>query len=292
MSTKIAIFGNDHQKEEQIRKIVEALMKHDVEIFLEESFHDYLCSTYNIFCNTGGIIKGRDFHTDLVISIGGDGTFLRTAAKIGNKQIPILGVNTGRLGFLADTPYNDFDKALNEIFDNKYKVEDRTQLRVEIAHVLDEDSYIALNEVAILKQDSASMINVSITVNGDFLTNYEADGLLISTPTGSTAYAMSIGGPILSPTLSSFILSPIASHTLTSRPLLIDDNSNLSLKIKSRNDHYLLSLDGRSTILPTDVEFKVRKASYPLKVIRREGQNFYKTLRNKLMWGADPRENK
>lgn len=286
---RIAIFGSHYQKEDQVKKIVHTLLEKDVELFMEESFYHYLCSEYKLSFEIGGLIKDRNFHTDLVISIGGDGTFLRTAAKIGNKQIPILGVNTGRLGFLADTSYQDFGEALQEIFDQKYIIEERTQLRVEIEHPLDEDSYIALNEVAILKQDTASMINVEVTVNDEFLTNYEADGLLISTPTGSTAYAMSVGGPILSPTLSTFVLSPVAPHALTFRPLLIDDDSEIKIKVNSRSDHFLLSLDGRSTVLSTDMKFKVRKTSYPLKLVRREGQTFYKTLRDKLMWGADPR---
>lgn len=287
---KIAIFGNTYQKEDQIREIARVLMKYDVEIYLEEAFRDYLCSEYNLFCSTGDIIKGRDFHTDLVISIGGDGTFLRSSAKIGNKKIPILGVNTGRLGFLADTSYNDFELALQEILEGRYRIEERSQLRVEIAHPLSGNSYIALNEVAILKQDTASMINVNVHVNDEFLANYEADGMLVATPTGSTAYALSVGGPILSPTLSSFILTPVASHSLTSRPLLIDDNSLIQLRVNSRSNHFLLSLDGRSTILSTDVEFKIRKASYPLRIVRREGQTFYQTLRNKLKWESNPRD--
>lgn len=287
---KIAIFGNTYQKEDQIREIARVLMKYDVEIYLEEAFRDYLCSEYNLFCSTGGIIKGRDFHTDLVISIGGDGTFLRSSAKIGNKKIPILGVNTGRLGFLADTSYNDFELALQEILEGRYRIEERSQLRVEIGHPLSGNSYIALNEVAILKQDTASMINVNVQVNNEFLANFEADGMLVATPTGSTAYALSVGGPILSPTLSSFILTPVASHSLTSRPLLIDDNSLIKLKVNSRSNHFLLSLDGRSTILSTDVEFKIRKASYPLRIVRREGQTFYQTLRNKLKWESNPRD--
>lgn len=289
---RIAIFGSSFQKEEQIKKVVDALKKHDAEIFLEESFHQYLCSTYDLFCNTGGIIKGNDFETDFVVSIGGDGTFLRSAAKIEDKEIPILGINTGRLGFLADTSYNDFETALKEIFEGKYKIEDRTLLQVQLDQPLANSAYTALNEVAILKQDSASMITVNVTIDGEFLTGYEADGLLVSTPTGSTAYAMSVGGPILSPTISSFILTPVASHSLTSRPLVVDDNSELEISVESRNGSYLLSLDGVSTVLSTDVKFKIKKAPHALKVVKREGQTFYKTLRNKLMWGADPRNQK
>lgn len=289
---KIAIFGSSFQKEEQIKKVVDALKKNGAEIFLEEKFHQYLCSCYNLHCNTGGIIHGKDFEADMVVSIGGDGTFLRSAAKIGNKQIPILGINAGRLGFLADTSYNDFEIALNQIFEKKYKIEDRTLLQVEIDHPLEGETYTALNEIAILKQDTASMITVNVTIDGEFLTEYEADGLLISTPTGSTAYAMSVGGPILAPTLSNFILTAVASHSLTSRPLVVDDKSELEITVESRSSNYLLSLDGNSTPISTAVKFKVKKAPYALKVIRREGQTFYKTLRNKLMWGTDPRNHK
>lgn len=289
---KIAVFGNNHQKEDQIKNIIETLQKNEVDVYLENSFREYLCSSYSLFCDTTKIIDEQDFDTDLVISIGGDGTFLRSAAKIGDKGIPIWGVNTGRLGFLADTYSDDFGDALLEILNRNYKIEERTRLYVEIDHNLDGESYTALNDVAILKQDSASMITVNVTINGEFLTAYEADGLLVSTPTGSTAYAMSAGGPILSPTLSNFTLTPIAPHTLTSRPLVIDDCSELFIEVESRNANYLLSLDGRSTILPTKATFKVKKAPCALKVIRRTGQNFYDTLRNKLMWGADPRSNK
>lgn len=289
---KIAIFGSNYQKEEQIRSIVETLQQYDIDIYVEASFHEYLKSSFNLFCKPAGIICEHDFETDLAISIGGDGTFLRSAAKIGDKGIPILGINAGRLGFLADTYHNDFESALKEILNGEYQIEERTRLYVEVDHPLEGESHTALNDVAILKQDSASMVSVNVSVNNEFLTVYEADGLLVSTPTGSTAYAMSVGGPILSPTLSNFTLTPIASHTLTSRPLVIDDSSELSIEVESRNNNYLLSLDGRSTILPIDTKLKIKKASCPLKVIRREGQTFYKTLRDKLMWGTNPRNNK
>lgn len=289
---KIAVFGSNHQKEEQIKRIIDSLQQYNVEVYMESSFSEYLCSAYSLSCDLGRIIDEQNFDTDLVISIGGDGTFLRSAAKIGNKGIPILGVNTGRLGFLADTYSCDFDIALKQIIEGKYSIEERTRLAVEVDQPLEGGSAKALNDVAILKQDTASMITVNVTINGEFLTAYEADGLLVSTPTGSTAYAMSAGGPILSPTLSNFTLTPIAPHTLTSRPLVIDDCSELSIEVESRNPNFLLSLDGRSTILPTHTSFKIRKATHPLRIIRREGQSFYSTLRDKLMWGADPRNGK
>lgn len=288
---KIAVFGNNYQKEDQIKTILETLRDYKIDVYMERSFLEYLNSSYSL-CNSEHILDESNIDTDMVISIGGDGTFLRTAAKIGDKEIPIWGVNTGRLGFLADTLHNDFEVALQEILANNYRVEERTRLSVEVNQSLDGDSYTALNEVAILKQDTASMITVNVTIDNEFLTAYEADGLLISTPTGSTAYAMSAGGPILSPTLSNFMLTPIAPHTLTSRPLVIDDCAELFIEVESRNVNYLLSLDGRSTILPTTTSFKVKKAPYPQKVVRRTSQSFYDTLRNKLMWGADPRTNK
>lgn len=289
---RIAIFSNNYQKEEHLKALIETIQRNDIDVYLEESFHQHLYSSSSLSCDIGKIINEDDFKTDLVISIGGDGTFLRSAAKIGDKGIPILGVNTGRLGFLADTYFYDFEAALQDILQNNYQIEERTRLSVDIDHILKDGSTTALNDVAILKQDTASMISVNVNVDNEFLTVYEADGLLISTPTGSTAYAMSVGGPILSPTLSNVTLTPIAPHTLTSRPLVIDDSCELSIEVESRTDNYLLSLDGRSTILPSDTKFKIRKATHPLKIVRRKGQTFYKTLRDKLMWGADPRNNK
>lgn len=289
---RIAIFSNNYQKEEHLKALIETIQRNDIDVYLEESFHQHLHSSSSLSCDIGKIINEDDFKTDLVISIGGDGTFLRSAAKIGDKGIPILGVNTGRLGFLADTYFYDFEAALQDILQNNYQIEERTRLSVDIDQILKDGSTTALNDVAILKQDTASMISVNVNVDNEFLTVYEADGLLISTPTGSTAYAMSVGGPILSPTLSNVTLTPIAPHTLTSRPLVIDDSCELSIEVESRTDNYLLSLDGRSTILPSDTKFKIRKATHPLKIVRRKGQTFYKTLRDKLMWGADPRNNK
>lgn len=287
---KVALFGSVHQDGGEVQKILDVLKDKKVEVLIQEKFHRFLTSSYHLSYDVGGIIEGKDFDSDLVVSIGGDGTFLRTSAKIGDKQIPILGVNAGRLGFLADTSSSDFEQVFNDILNKEYEIEDRTQLQVDIDYPLVEDAHAALNEVAILKQDSASMINVSVTVDDEFLTNYQADGLLVSTPTGSTAYAMSVGGPIMSPKLSSFLITPVAPHTLTSRPLLIGDSATLKVKVSSRSSHYLLSLDGRSTILPDDLTFNICKAPFPLKVIRRRDKSFYKTLQDKLMWGADPRE--
>lgn len=229
---------------------------------------------------------------DMALSIGGDGTFLRAAAEVGNSNIPVLGINTGRLGFLADINISDLDQTLEEIFTENYKIEERSLLRVNI----DDPSYVynrkscALNEVAILKQDTASMLTINTFVNDEFLTAYQSDGLIVATPTGSTAYALSVGGPILMPESHSFVLAPIAPHNLTSRPLVIHDKSRIRMTIESRSGSFLVSLDGQSQIFNTSAVIEVSKADYTLKVVKRTGHTFYETLRDKLMWGVDVRK--
>lgn len=287
---KIAVFGKRHQDCNQIKLILDALFASKMEIYFEEIFKEYIDSSFNNRYETKRIDCGTMNTLDLAISVGGDGTFLRTATKIGNNPIPILGVNTGRLGFLAETPWSEFTNTLKKIEAGEYNIEKRTQLKVEINAPLElNGSNIALNEVAILKQDTASMIAVHVEIDGEFLSEYEADGLLIATPTGSTAYAMSVGGPILSPSLSSFIIVPVASHSLTSRPLLVHDHVKMRFSVSSRNDNFLLSLDGRSTTLPVETTFEIKQAPYMLKVVRLKDQSFYQTIRNKLFWGTDPR---
>jgi NAD+ kinase len=230
---------------------------------------------------------------DIAVSVGGDGTFLRTAATVGDSGIPVLGINTGRLGFLAAINYADMDETLQEVMDGAYKVEERTLLKLLTDDETSLPEYFnthALNEVAILKQDTASTLSIHAYVNDDYLTSYQADGLLIATPTGSTAYSLSIGGSILSPTTPSIILSAIAPHNLTSRSLVVDDSSVISLKVDSRSHTFLVSVDGESCILDESVGIQVRKDDYTLRVVKRIGRTFYETLRDKLMWGADVRK--
>ncbi|HBC38603.1 MAG TPA: NAD kinase, partial [Porphyromonadaceae bacterium] len=187
-------------------------------------------------------------------------------------------------GFLADVNFSDLKETLHEIFTGEYEIEERSLLEIAV-----DEPNRALNEVAILKQDTASMLTIHTYINNDFLTSYQADGLVVATPTGSTAYSLSVGGPILVPSSPSFVLSPIAPHNLTSRPLIVQDDAKIKLRIESRSNSFLVSLDGQSQVCHVRTEIEVKKADYMLKVVKRKGHTFYETLRDKLMWGVDVR---
>ena len=226
---------------------------------------------------------------NLFLSLGGDGTFLHTAARVGDKGIPVLGINTGHLGFLADLSGNDIENDIQAIIEGKYKVEERTLLQVE-ADGLDGMWNYALNEVAILKQDSASMISVRTTINDEYFNTYQADGLIIATPTGSTAYALSAGGPVLVPQAANWVLAPVAPHSFTVRPLVVNDDVTISLQVSCRTGKFLLSCDGRSVQMPAEQIVTLRKAPFTIKVVKGNNHSFSQTLRNKLMWGVDKRD--
>lgn len=286
---KIGIFGSRHQKEEQIKKIFDILNDNQIEIYIQQRFYEYLQSRFKLDYPVNGIIDCEDFNVDMVFSIGGDGTFLRTASIVQKKDIPILGINTGRLGFLADVTEEELDETLNSLLQGKYRIEERTTLMLSTKNKSFDGYNYALNEVAILKQDTASMLTIHAHINDEYLTSYQADGLIVATPTGSTAYSMSVGGPIMIPSASNFILTAVAPHSLTTRPLVVPDSSVITLDIESRNDNFLISLDGRSEVLTTGTKLHIEKGHYSLKTIKRLDHTFYDTLREKLMWGADSR---
>lgn len=235
-------------------------------------------------------IVEADSPCDMALSIGGDGTFLRTAAQIGRTGIPILGINAGHLGFLADVPLAEIETALPSILQQgQYAVEYRNLLKLDIPDCQQPYQSYALNEVSVLKRDQSSMVSVSVYVDGALLNQYDADGLVIATPTGSTAYAMSAGGPILEPQSHCWVIVPIAPHTLTTRPLVIRDNCQLDIAVESRNNIYLVSTDGQTVHLTTQSRLRLTKADYQIGVVRRSDRTFYDTLRAKLMWGKDGR---
>lgn len=294
---KFALFGSmfpdrTAKAEEQIYGVCEAIKRNGGDLCLLENFFNSLppliCQRIAPLCEIKEILPA----VDMVVSVGGDGTFLRTAGTVANSGVPILGINTGRLGFLAAINYADLEVTLREVMDGKYKIEERTLLKLSTDELFPPDDFNihALNEVAILKQDTASMLSIHAYINNDYLTSYQADGLVISTPTGSTAYSLSIGGAILSPTTPSIILSAIAPHNLTSRSLVVDDSSIISLKVESRSHTFLVSVDGESRVLDESVSIQIRKDDYTLRVVKRIGHTFYETLRDKLMWGADVRK--
>lgn len=288
---KVGIFGSQYQQEKQsiIRRVFSKLTSLEAEIYVDTLFHDYLLDAFGFEPPINGLLTGDIFDLDVAISLGGDGTFLRTAARVNRQNIPILGINTGRLGFLADVGSTDVEDTLEELFKHCYKVEERILLRLETESRAYKGYNYALNEVAVLKRDTSSMITIHTSLNGEYLTSYQADGLVIATPTGSTAYSMSVNGPIILPQDNSIVLSPVAPHSLNVRPLVIPNDFEITLGVESRNRTFLISLDGRSEIFPAGIQLKVSKADYTTKVIKRYNHTFYETLREKLMWGADVR---
>lgn len=288
---KVGIFGSEYQIEKQqvIKRLFEKLESLSAEIFVDRDFYLFLTDTLNYAPPVSGILTNDEFDLDVALSLGGDGTFLRTAARVNKQDIPILGINTGRLGFLADVGIDEIEDTLDELFAHYYKVEERTLLRLHTEGRVFRGYNYALNEIAILKRDTSSMITIHTALNDEYLTSYQADGLVIATPTGSTAYSMSVNGPIILPQSKNLVLSPVAPHSLNVRPLVIPDSFTITLGVESRNKYFLIALDGRSEIFPAGIRLRVNKADYMTKVIKRHNHTFYQTLREKLMWGADTR---
>lgn len=225
---------------------------------------------------------------DYLISLGGDGTMLETVDLVREIGIPVLGVNTGRLGFLASVYKEDFTAAIDKLINKKFTIDARCLLQLcSPRNLFDLD--LALNECTLIKKDTSAMMSIDVEINGVFLNSYWADGLIIATPTGSTAYSLSCGGPLIVPTSESFILTPIAPHNLNVRPMVICSSSEISLKIRGRDKQNIISLDSRIANLQTDEEVILKKAPYNFNLINLDGQHFFNTLRNKLMWGLDKR---
>lgn len=288
---RIAIYGNQYQREHlaDVARMLDSLAKRNVWVEMEQSFYDYLCRALPAPPPVQDIVKGTDFSAALTLSIGGDGTFLRTAQWVGDKGIPILGINTGHLGYLAAVPVRSAMRMIDDIIDERCKIEERALLKLDVGgREIDEWPY-ALNEVAVLKEDTASMINVETRISGDELATYLADGVIVSTPTGSTGYNLSVGGPIVEPTAPNWVISPIAAHTLTMRPLVISSDTTIDLLTTSRAPSFRVSLDGRSITLPAGTPLRLSRAPFTIKVVQRQGHSFASTLRHKLLWGIDPR---
>jgi NAD+ kinase len=293
MSRKLrfAIFGNIYQPKKSVsfQKLLMCLANRQADISIERGFYDFLTSGQQLPVDGVTVFVGHDFEADFVISMGGDGTFLRAASMVGSKQIPILGINMGRLGFLADVTAQEIERTINALYEGDYAIDTRSVIQVKAGGQGLKGYDCALNDVAILKRDNASMITIHATVNGDFLTTYQADGLIVSTPTGSTAYSLSNGGPIIAPGTHVFSLTAVAPHSLNVRPIVLSEDSEIQLTVESRTHNYLVALDGRSEALPDSTKLILRKAPYRVKVIKRAGTKYFHTLRRKMMWGADQR---
>ena len=226
---------------------------------------------------------------DFILSVGGDGTLLETVTFVKKKEIPILGINAGRLGFLATTPREKITESLDALFTGDFRYDDRSLIRLESEEDIFNGLNFGLNEFTILKKDTSSMIVVHTYIDGEYLNSYWADGLIVSTPTGSTGYSLSCGGPLVLPQSNNFIIAPVSPHNLNVRPIIVSDNSVISFKIEGRGKNVLVSLDSRSKTVPASITLKVKKESFKARLVEVQGYNFLETLRNKLNWGLDLR---
>lgn len=288
---RFAIFGNTYQpkKSVSIQKILACLSENKADVYMEREFYDFLQTGQLLRIEVTKIFEGNDFDADFVISMGGDGTFLRAASMVGSKEIPILGINTGRLGFLADVNAHEIERIISALYEDDFTLETRSVIKVETDGQALQGYPYALNDVAILKRDSASMISIRANVNGQYLNTYQADGLVVSTPTGSTAYSLSVGGPIIVPGTKVFSMTAVAPHSLNVRPIVLSDNSVIELGVESRSHNFLVAIDGRSEKCNEGTKITLRRAPYDIKVVKRPDHRYFNTLREKMMWGADTR---
>ena len=286
-----AIFGNTYQakKSAHVERLLAILREHGADICICKEFHNFLTGDHHFNLSGTTTFEDNNFDADMVLSVGGDGTFLKAASRVGHRGIPILGINTGRLGFLADVSPEDMEETFEEIYNGHYKIENRSVLQVECEGRSLEGYPYALNEIAVLKRDSSSMIAIHAAINGAPLTTYQADGLVVSTPTGSTAYSLSVGGPIIVPHSNTIAITPVAPHSLNVRPIVINDDWVITLDVESRSHNFLVAIDGRSESCREGSRLTIRKAPYQIKVVKRPNHIFFHTLRDKMMWGADGR---
>lgn len=292
---KIAIYGQYYQEDSgnHIITLLQELKEKNVEVYIEEN---YLAIIENIFIlnqeyKTFSNFEELDGSFDIFFSIGGDGTILRTILYVRHLGIPVLGINTGRLGFLATVQKEAIKQAVADVVSGNFNVVERSLLQITTNPPLRDFSKVnfALNEITVSRKNTTSMITVSTWLNNEYLTAYWADGLIVSTPTGSTGYSLSCGGPVITPDANALVLTPIAPHNLNARPLVIPDDVTIKLKVSGREHNFLVSLDSRIATLTNDMEVFIQKAPFSIKMVELTNESFLKTLRKKLLWGEDRR---
>jgi NAD+ kinase len=290
---KIAIYGQTIAPENiaYLTSLFNWLNTHNVKVTIYKPYSDYLIKEFQLETNYPQFSKDADLETDVdcMISIGGDGTILNTMLLVRDTSIPVVGLNTGRLGFLSSVSKENMEEALTRLLDRKYTLEPRVLLDVQVGNDIPLSERLALNDATVLKKDTSSMISIHTWLNGEFFSTYWADGLIISTPTGSTGYSLSCGGPIIMPTSQSFVITPIAPHNLNMRPVIVPDTTHIKLVIESRQESNLISLDSRSYTLKTGTEINIQKAKFAVNLIKMPNISYIETLRNKLLWGVDKR---
>ena len=289
---KFAILGKPFDKAVTpfLQGLLDELASRNAEVIIVETFRAYLDAHLRLPPGTGSFRRGDSLRgVQFVLSIGGDGTLLDTVTYVGALQIPILGINTGRLGFLAPINPDYIPQAIDALFKGHFTLEDRSLLRVETDPDVFGALNFGLNEFSILKRDTSAMIAVHTYINGEYLNSYWADGLVVSTPTGSTGYSLSCGGPVMLPQTNNFIIAPVCPHNLNVRPLIVSDQSIISFEIEGRATSYLLALDSRSMPVEASVQMAVRRENFNARLVKLNHVNFLSTLRNKLNWGLDRR---
>ena len=289
---KFALFGNIYQtkKPSSMQHVLSCIDHYGGELYVDMEYYYFLKDVQHLDVKATKVFTDNDFDADFVISIGGDGTFLKAASRVGPKEIPILGINMGRLGFLADVSPDDITYCLEALYHDDYAIESRDLISVEADGLALGEQNCALNDVAVLKRDTASMISIRASINGQHLNTYQADGLIISTPTGSTAYSLSNGGPIIVPGTKVLSMTAVAPHSLNVRPIVLPDSAVIELDVESRSHNFLVAIDGRSEKCREGTKITLRRAPYTVKVVKRTDHRYFSTLRDKMMWGADLRE--
>lgn len=292
---KVAVFGRFYNATttESVETLFHYLLNNDIDAYIETAFLNLIKQESQ---NSKDYFSFKTFDTldesfDLLVSVGGDGTILRAITFVKNIDIPIIGINTGRLGFLATVSVNQIESAFKNIIEGKYRISERSLLSVETSPENKDVSSLnfALNEVAVSRKNTTSMINVETFLDDEYLTTYWSDGLIISTPTGSTGYSLSCGGPVITPGTNTFVLTPIAPHNLSARPLAIPDSTVIQLKVDGRENSHLISLDSRIATLENGTIITIKKADFKIKMIDLLDESFLVTLRKKLLWGEDNR---
>ena len=292
---KIGIYGQFYHKdsEKYIQHILDALQKNNAEVYIEEGFLKIIEAHEGIATPVSSMatFKELDRTYDFFFSIGGDGTLLKSVTFVRDLDIPIVGINTGRLGFLATLQKETISESIHNIFEGNYSLSERSLLSIETEPYNECLSPLnfALNEIAVNRKNTTSMIKVETLVDGEYLTSYWSDGLFLSTPTGSTGYSLSCGGPVIDPSTHSIVITPIAPHNLNARPLVLPDHCEITLKVSGREDHYLISLDSRIATLTNNTEITIKRAPFTIKMVQMHHASFIKTLREKLLWGEDKR---
>jgi NAD+ kinase len=289
----IAIFGSPYPEHfsKYIQHLIKKLESEHIKLIIEDEFSLFLANNirFNKPFATFNSYETLKNKADFLFSIGGDGTLLKAVTYVRDSDISILGINTGRLGFISSVSAGQIDDSITDILKGNYKINERTLLKLSTKKNLFKDSNFALNEVAVSKKDTSSMIRIDAYVDDEFLNTYWADGLVVSTPTGSTGYSLSCGGPIIMPGTNNIIITPNAPHNLNVRPIVIDDNSVIKLKVEDRDQLAMVSLDSRSRAFDSDTELTIQKAKFKTKLIQPQNNSFTSTIRNKLMWGLDKR---